>query len=137
MSVWTFYKKDGIESFAPGGSFTPVYTYSMPERTGQGVYQNTPYETIIPATTIEVVAFAPAQTTTPVTNTQGAIVKRFDETTAMYMYDYGCFKDDNLDERVFEARPKLNIPVENTTVAACNQACLAENFPVAGLQNGQ
>jgi hypothetical protein len=136
MTVWTFRLKDEIESFAPGASLNPVYTYTVPERTHSYVNgEGWMAATVLPAQTVEVVSSA--QATSSVAITHGEMVKRFDEDTALYLDDYGCFKNDNLDQRIFTARPKVNIPVENTTIAACYQACLVEGWLMAGLQNGQ
>jgi hypothetical protein len=66
MSVWSFFRKDDIESFAPGGAFTPVYTYSIPERTMGYNVDGQMVPTVYPGYTVEVVASAQAaQTTVP------------------------------------------------------------------------
>lgn len=64
------------------------------------------------------------------------MMKRYDKENAQYMLDRGCFKDD-VNDRILPARPKTNIPMENTTIKACYEACLNEGWRVAGLENGR
>jgi hypothetical protein len=73
---------------------------------------------------------------TPVAHGNGGMMKRFDENQALYKLDYGCYKDD-INDRVFPARPKTDIPMDKTTVKACYEACLSEEWRLAGLQNGK
>jgi len=72
----------------------------------------------------------------PVVQESHGMLKRYNEDTARYMQDAGCFKDD-IDNRIFAGRPEHDIPMEKTTVKACYEACLVEGWRVAGLQNGE
>jgi len=132
MSVWTFFMKEQIESFASGGSFTPVYTYSKPERTGGQQVQGGFIPEVYPAYTVEVVAQATAAPVQP----RSEVIKRTETDRPEFMTDRGCFTDD-INNRELRARPKVDIPMNNMTIEACHIACISETWSSAGLQNGR